>query len=49
MKRVAELLREIAEDYLHLAADADGVVDPERRKRYQWLLKLAERLTKQVI
>lgn len=47
MKRTtAEILREIAEDYLHLAQDADGNVDGSRRKRYQWLLNLSAKLKK---
>jgi hypothetical protein len=37
-------LREIAEDYLHLAADEDGNTDVTRRKNYAWLMKLADRL-----
>ena len=41
MKRTAQTLREIAEDYLHLAQDADGKVDGLRRRRYEWLVKLA--------
>ena len=39
-------LREIAEDYLHLAADADGNVDRLRRKRYEELVQLAGHLKK---
>ncbi len=34
-------IREIAEDYLHLAQDADGNVDRLRQKRHAELLQLA--------
>jgi hypothetical protein len=40
----SQILREMAEDYLHLAADADGKVDGMRKRNYKWLVKLAERL-----
>jgi len=40
----SKLLRELAEDYLHLAADADGKVDGLRKRNYKWLVKLSERL-----
>jgi hypothetical protein len=40
-RTAAQTLREIAEDYLHLAQDADGKVDSLRRRRYKWLVKLA--------
>lgn len=47
MKRTtAEILREIAEDYLHLAQDADARVDATRRKKYRWLVKLSNKLRK---
>lgn len=44
-----ETLREIAEDYLHLAQDADGKVDSLRKKRYAQLIKLAGELLKRKI
>jgi hypothetical protein len=47
VRTTAEILREIAEDYLHLAQDADGKVDATRRKKYQWLLKLSNKLRKE--
>jgi len=40
----SQILRELAEDYLHLAADADGKVDGLRKRNYKWLVKLSERL-----
>src|SRR6202042_1657226 len=40
----SKILREMAEDYLHLAADADGKVDGLRKRNYKWLVKLSERL-----
>jgi hypothetical protein len=40
----SQILREMAEDYLHLAADADGKVDGLRKRNYKWLVKLSERL-----
>jgi hypothetical protein len=36
--------RWIANDYLHLAQDADGKVDALRRKHYRWLMKLVKKL-----
>lgn len=44
-----EILREIAEDYLALAAQAEdyAVVDNERWKRYLWLVRLSKRLGKE--
>ena len=40
----SQILREMAEDYLHLAADADSKVDRLRRRNYKWLVELSERL-----
>jgi hypothetical protein len=40
----SQILREMAEDYLYLAADADGKVDRLRKRNYKWLVKLSERL-----
>lgn len=44
MKMNSRALQEIAADYLHLAADADGQVDRTRRKRHAQLLDLANNL-----
>lgn len=41
-----ETFREIAEDYLHLAQDADGKVDSTRQKRYRKLWEFAKTLPK---
>lgn len=38
----SQILREMAEDYLHLAQDADGNVDALRKRNYKWLVKFAE-------
>jgi hypothetical protein len=40
----SQILREMAEDYLHLAADTDGKVDGLRTRNYRWLVRLSERL-----
>ena len=40
----SHVLREIAEDYRHLAADAHGNTDDQRRKNYHWLIKLADKI-----
>jgi hypothetical protein len=40
--RTPEILPEIAADYIHLAQEADGNIDPARRKRYDWIMRLAE-------
>ena len=45
-RKTFEILAEIAEDYQHLAQDADGRVDATRRRRYRWLMNLVERLRK---
>jgi hypothetical protein len=37
-------IRAIAADYLHLAEDADGKVDQLRRKRYEELLQVADKI-----
>jgi hypothetical protein len=42
MKKDAERLEWIVNDYLHLAQDADGKVDALRRKQYRWLMKLVK-------
>jgi hypothetical protein len=34
----SQILREMAEDYLHLAADADGRIDGLRKRNYKWLV-----------
>jgi hypothetical protein len=39
-----QILEEIAIDYLLLAQDAKGRVNPMRRRRYKWLMKFVERL-----
>jgi hypothetical protein len=41
-----EILEEIASDYLILAQDAKGRVNPMRRRRYKWLMKFVKRLRK---
>jgi hypothetical protein len=40
----SEILREIAEDYLNLAKEADGKADYMRTRNYLWLRKLADRI-----
>jgi len=40
----SEVLREIAEDYRHLAADAHGKHDDLQTKNYHWLIKLADKI-----
>jgi hypothetical protein len=42
----SQVLREIAEDYRHLAADAHGnaVTGDLRTKNYHWLIKLADKI-----
>lgn len=41
----SQILREIAEDYRHLASDThQGKADDLRTKNYQWLVKLAEKI-----
>jgi hypothetical protein len=40
----SQILREIAEDYLNLAKEADGKADYMRTRNYLWLLKLADRI-----
>jgi hypothetical protein len=44
MKKDADRLEWIANDYVHLAQDADGKVDALRRKQYRWLMKLVNKL-----
>jgi hypothetical protein len=41
-----QILEEIAIDYLALAQDAKGRVNPMRRRRYKWLMEFVERLRK---
>jgi hypothetical protein len=45
MITVEQFVREIAGDYLHLAADADGKVDMLRKQNYRKLLKVADGLS----
>jgi hypothetical protein len=40
----SQRLREIAEDYRHLAADAHGKTDDLRSRNYNWLVKLAGKI-----
>jgi|HubBroStandDraft_1064217.scaffolds.fasta_scaffold315149_2 hypothetical protein len=40
----SQILREMAEEYLHLAAETDGNVDSLRQRNYRWLIKFAEEL-----
>ena len=40
----SQIVCEIAEDYLHLAAGADGKADALREKNYHWLIRLADRI-----
>jgi hypothetical protein len=40
----SHVLREIAEDYRHLAADAHGKNDDLHTKNYHWLIKLADKI-----
>jgi hypothetical protein len=40
----SQALREIAKDYRHLAADAQGATDDLRTKNYHWLIKLADKI-----
>jgi hypothetical protein len=40
----SQVLREIAEDYRHLASDAEGKTDALRESNYRWLVKLAEKI-----
>jgi hypothetical protein len=40
----SQALREIAEDYRHLAADDQGATDDPRTKNYHWLIKLADKI-----
>jgi hypothetical protein len=40
----SQTLREIAEDYRHLAADGVGNTDELRTKNYHWLVSLADRI-----
>jgi hypothetical protein len=40
----SQVLREIAEDYRHLAADANGNTGDQRTKNYHWLTKLADKI-----
>jgi hypothetical protein len=40
----SQVLREIAEDYRHLAADTHGKTDDLRTKNYHWLVKLADKI-----
>jgi hypothetical protein len=40
----SQVLRDIAEDYRHLGADAHGKTDDLRAKNYQWLIKLADKI-----
>jgi hypothetical protein len=44
----SEVLREIADDYQRLAADAHGQTDEERTKNYHWLIKLADKIAAKV-
>jgi hypothetical protein len=41
----SHVLREIAEDYRHLAADAHDKNDDLHTKNYHWLIKLADKIT----
>ena len=41
----SQTLREIADDYRHLAADTHGKADDLRARNYQWLLKLVDKIT----
>ena len=40
----SQTLREIADDYRHLAADTNGKTDDLRARNYQWLVKLADKI-----
>jgi hypothetical protein len=40
----SQTLREIADDYRHLAADTHGKTDDLRARNYQWLVKLADKI-----
>jgi len=40
----SQALREIAEDYRHLAADAQSATDDLRTKNYHWLIRLADKI-----
>ena len=40
----SQIVREIAEDYLHLAGNREGQPDPRRESNYHWLLKLADKI-----
>jgi hypothetical protein len=40
----SQTLRELAEDYLHLAQNEEGKVDPLRKRNYAWLLALSVQL-----
>ena len=40
----SQVLREIAEDYRHLAAAAHGNTGDQRAKNYHWLIKLADKI-----
>jgi hypothetical protein len=40
----SQVLREIAEDYRHLAAEAHGNTGDLRTKNYHWLIKLADKI-----
>jgi hypothetical protein len=43
-RSTSQALREIAEDYRHLAADAQGATGDLRTKNYHWLMKLADKI-----
>jgi hypothetical protein len=40
----SQVLREIAEDYRHLAADARGKTGNIRTENYHWLIQLADKI-----
>jgi hypothetical protein len=40
----SQIVYEIAEDYLHLAAGTDGKADALRERNYRWLIKLADKI-----
>jgi hypothetical protein len=40
----SQIVYEIAEDYLHLAASANGEADALRESNYRWLVKLADKI-----
>jgi hypothetical protein len=40
----SQIVRDIAEDYLHLAAGANGKADELRERNYLWLIRLADKI-----